>query len=179
MDDENAMAAGANPDQRLMGRVALCPLTADPPTLAHQDIVARALGIFDRVIWALGTNPRKQPQFSQAQRLEMLNAIVAEQGWQGRVMPMLYTGSTVRFALSHRAVAIVRGLRSPDDFANEFPQAVANRGIGEGVETLFLAAAPIYAVCSSSLVRELLLLGESVDAYVPPAVCDWLSSRAK
>ncbi|MEJ2754726.1 MAG: pantetheine-phosphate adenylyltransferase, partial [Gammaproteobacteria bacterium] len=148
-------------------------------THAHQDIVARALVFFDKLIWALGTNPVKQPLFSQSQRLEMLNAIVDAQGWRGRVEPMAYEGATARFALSQGACTLIRGLRSPDDFASEFTQTVANRQMGPGIETLFLMTAPAYAACSSTIVRELLALGESIEPYVPAVVCDYIALESE
>ena len=167
--------ANATDDQ---SRVAVFPLTADPPTLAHVDLIERSLAVFDQVLWAVGSNPAKQPLFSLKDRLSMLQAVVAEQGWQSRVRVTDYTGSTVRFAMSVSARAIVRGLRSTQDFQPEFQQAVANRGINPQIDTFFLMTAPAYATISSSLVRELIALGESIDAYVPTPVLSFVAGRS-
>lgn len=159
-------------------RIAVFPLTADPPTRAHVDLIARTLSAFDRVYWAVGSNPAKQPLFSLQDRLAMLQAIVDSQGWSSRVSVMDYVGSTVRFALSVEAHVIVRGLRSTHDFQPEFQQAVANRGISPAIDTFFLMTAPEFATISSSLVRELIALGESIEDYVPQEVLVFVAGRS-
>lgn len=159
--------------------VALFPLTADPPTKAHVDLIARSLVVFDRVYWAVGNNPAKKPLFSIEDRFSMLQAVVAAKGWSDRVTVTDYAGSTVRFALAVGAGTIVRGLRSTQDFQPEFQQAVANRGISEQVDTFFLMTAPAFSTISSSLVRELIALGESIEAYVPAEVLPLVTDRCK
>lgn len=156
-------------------RIAVFPLTADPPTRAHVDLIARTLSVFDHVYWAVGANPAKHPLFSLKDRIAMLQAVVASQGWHTRVTVMDYVGSTVRFALSVSARAIVRGLRSTQDFQPEFQQAVANRGISPEIDTFFLMTAPEFATISSSLVRELIALGESIEDYVPAEVLSFVA----
>lgn len=160
------------------GRIAVFPLTADPPTRAHVDLIARTLSAFDQVYWAVGANPAKQPLFSLQDRLAMLQAVVDTQGWSSRVTVIDYVGATVRFALSVGAQVIVRGLRSTQDFQPEFQQAVANRGISPQIDTFFLMTAPEFATISSSLVRELIALGESIQDYVPPEVLGFVAGRS-
>jgi pantetheine-phosphate adenylyltransferase len=163
---------------QLPARIAVFPLTADPPTLAHVDLIERALMVFDHIYWAIGANPAKTPLFSMQDRASMLRAVVEANGWQARVRVADYVGATVRFALSVKAQVIVRGLRSTQDFQPEFQQAVANRGISRSVDTFFFMTAPQYATISSSLVRELVSLGESIEDYVPPAVLKFLAGRS-
>lgn len=52
------------------------------------------------------------------------------------------------------------------DFEYEREQADINRRIG-GVETVLLFAAPQYESVSSSMVRELIHFGRSVDEFLP------------
>ena len=83
-----------------------------------------------------------------------------------------FTGSTVRYAQSRMACAIVKGLRSLEDFEGEFQQAVGNKGIDPNIETFCLFGKPELFAVSSTLVRELALLGEEIGNYVLPSVAE-------
>ncbi|MCH7477534.1 MAG: pantetheine-phosphate adenylyltransferase, partial [SAR324 cluster bacterium] len=81
-----------------------------------------------------------------------------------------YEGATIRHAERVGADLILKGLRNASDLQAEMEQAVGNRGMNEAIETITLFTTPRYSVISSSLIRELALLGENIDAYVLPTV---------
>jgi pantetheine-phosphate adenylyltransferase len=74
---------------------------------------------------------------------------------------------------------LLRGLRNTTDFQMELELAAGNRGIDKTIETLCLFAKPHYATISSTLVRELALLGEKIDQYVLPSLVPYIVQRLK
>ena len=54
-----------------MSRLAVVPGTFDPITNGHMDIVERSLRIFDKVVLAVATNPKKQPLFDLEERMRL------------------------------------------------------------------------------------------------------------
>ena len=57
-------------------KIAIYPGSFDPVTNGHKDIIDRASRVFDKVIVSVLENPRKEPLFSIAERVEMLRMIV-------------------------------------------------------------------------------------------------------
>ncbi len=83
-----------------------------------------------------------------------------------------YSGATVRYAEAINAQLIVKGLRSTADFQGEFEQATGNLGMNPNIETFFMFAHPNLSAISSSLVREIALLGENIEPYVLKSVAE-------
>jgi pantetheine-phosphate adenylyltransferase len=158
-------------------RIACCPGTYDPVTNGHLDIVARALGCFDRVIVAVLTNPGKQPLFSLEERVAMLkDASATIEGAAGRVEVDAFSGLLVQYARERQVTAIVKGLRAVSDFDYELQMAQMNFRLA-GVETMFMTTNPVYSYLSSSLVKDVARHGGEVDGLVPPAVAGMLRDR--
>ena len=65
---------------------------------------------------------------------------------------------------------MVRGLRAVTDFDYEFQLAGMNRSLMPEVETVFLPPSDTSPFISSTLVREIALLGGEVATFVWPAV---------
>lgn len=151
--------------------VALLPLSADPPTLAHADLLQRAYRLFPTLYWAVGVNPDKKTMFTTAQRVAMLQSYVDHlQLDRQRVQVVCYQGATIAYALSVQANVIVKGLRNALDFQFESDQAAANTKLCAEVQTLFLAAQPALSSISSTLLRQLIQLRQPFGDYVIPAV---------
>ncbi len=152
---------------------ALVPGSFDPPTKGHMDIVARCAGIFDRVVVAVIANPSKTPLFSSEQRVEMLREACSE--WPN-VEIDTFDGLLVDFVAERDIDVIVKGLRAITDFDYELQMAQMNRHLS-GIVTLFIATKPEYGYLSSSLVKEVAVLGRPVEALVPPVVVRALKER--
>ena len=65
---------------------------------------------------------------------------------------------------------IVRGVRTVLDFDYEFKMAVMNKKLHEDIETVFFNSTENFSYISSSLVREIAVLGGDVSAFVPESV---------
>lgn len=153
---------------------AMYPGTFDPITLGHEDLVRRAICLFDRVVVAIAANPGKEPMFSLDERVALAKSVL--QGLDG-VEVTGYEGLTVEFAREHGLRVIVRGLRAISDFEYEFQLANMNRHLTDEVETAFLTPTETYTYISSSLVREIASLGGDVSEFVSPAVKQALLER--
>ncbi|MCC3291564.1 MULTISPECIES: pantetheine-phosphate adenylyltransferase [unclassified Arthrobacter] len=148
-------------------RRAVCPGSFDPIHNGHVEVIARAATLFDEVIVAVSTNYAKKYRFSAEERLELAAETFEALGGVS-VVPM-GDGLLADFCREHGASAIVKGLRSVQDYQYELPMAVMNRQL-TGVETVFLAAESSYTHLSSSLIKEVAALGGDVAGYVPPTV---------
>jgi pantetheine-phosphate adenylyltransferase len=150
-----------------MNRTAIYPGTFDPITNGHHDLVRRAAGIFAHVIVAIAANPNKAPMFPLEARVDMARRVLHD---LPNVAVVGYSGLTVEFARANKAAVVVRGLRAVSDFEFEFQLANMNRHMVRDIETLFLTPQEQFTFISSSLVREIAVLGGDVREFVHPIV---------
>ena len=150
-----------------MSTSALYPGTFDPITNGHQDLIRRAASIFERVVVAIAANPSKAPLFSLEERVALAREVLAD---IPNVEVQGYSGLTVKFAAEHGLDVMVRGLRAVSDFEFEFQLATMSRHIAGHVETVFLTPTEQFSFISSSMVREIALLGGDVSRFVHPVV---------
>jgi len=154
---------------------AMYPGTFDPITLGHEEIVRRAVKLFDKVVVAIAANPgSKAPMFSLEERVELAVAAVGD---IPGVEVAGYKGLTVNYAREHGLATIIRGLRAVSDFEYEFQLATMNRHLTSEVETVYLTPTEKYTFISSSLVREIARLGGDISEFVSPRVNKALLER--
>jgi pantetheine-phosphate adenylyltransferase len=146
---------------------AMYPGTFDPITNGHQDLVRRASSIFEHVIVAIAANPGKTPIFPLETRISLAQRVLDD---LPNVEVMGYAELTIDFARKHEASVIVRGLRAISDFEFEFQLANMNRHLDRQIETVFMTPQEQFTFISSSLVREIALLGGDVHEFVHPIV---------
>ena len=58
--------------------VAVYPGSFDPITYGHLDVIVRGRTLFDELIVAVGRHPGKDPLFTPDERVEMVQALVAD-----------------------------------------------------------------------------------------------------
>ena len=152
-----------------MKRIAIYPGSFDPITRGHENIVQRALGLFDEIIVAVAhrRTQKKEGLFTIAERVEMIRS--AFKG-NDRIQAAEFDGLLVDFARQSKATILIRGLRAISDFEYEFQMALMNRQLNPDVETVFLAPAEHYSYLSASLIREIASLGGPVSEFVNPTV---------
>ena len=157
-------------------RLAVYPGTFDPITNGHADIMRRSLKMFDRVVVALAENVRKQPLFSIEERKAMIADAL---GGDPRLEVDVFQGLLVDYVRRRQALVVIRGLRALADFEYEFQQAHMNRHLAPEVETLFLMTNEESFYVSSSLVKEVALMGGDVSGLVPAGVAAALADKRK
>jgi len=147
---------------------AICPGSYDPVTNGHVDVIARAAGIFDRVVIGVVGNPHhKQPMFTIEERVEFLRTALAH---LDNVEIDVFRELVVDFAHKWQAKVIVKGLRVISDFEWEFQMNQLNRHLAPDVETVYVMASPQVSFVSSSGVKEIAEFGGDVSALVPDPV---------
>ena len=155
---------------------AIYPGSFDPVTVGHLDIIKRASKLFDRVIVAVLVNMEKRPWFTIEERTELLEKVT-----EG--MPNVeiagFDGLLVDFAAQKKASAIVKGLRAVSDFEYEFQMALTNRKLDDTIETVFLTSSAENMFLSSSIVKQVGLLGGDIAAFVPECIKDEILLRIK
>jgi pantetheine-phosphate adenylyltransferase len=150
-------------------RKIVYPGTFDPLTRGHEDLVRRAVAIFDEVIVAVAANANKNPFFSLDERLAMARTILAD---APSVQVVSFSGLLVDFMREHDAGLVLRGLRAVSDFEYEFQLAGMNRAMSPGIETVFLTPSERYMFISASMVREIARLGGDVSLFVSPLIAE-------
>jgi len=135
----------------------------DPFTIGHDNVVRRALPLFDRLIIGIGVNERKQCLQDADTRKRKIQELYRN---ESRITVKTYSDLTIDFAKREKADFIVKGVRSAKDFEYEREQADINRRLGD-IETLLLFAEPGLEAISSSLVRELVHFGKDVRQFLP------------
>ena len=154
--------------------LAVYPGTFDPITNGHVDILRRSLKIFDRVVVALADNVRKKPLFSLGERQGFITEAL---GADPRLEVDAFQGLLADYCRRRGATVVVRGLRALADFEYEFQLAHMNRHLAPDVETMFLMTGEESFYVSSSLVKEVALMGGDVSRMVPPGVAAALSVK--
>ena len=157
-----------------MTRIAIYPGTFDPIHHGHVDIATRAANIFDELVVAVYDRPAKSLLFTVEERVEL-----ARQALAGlpNVHVARYGGLTVEFARQVGAQAIVRGLRVISDFELEYQMALTNRQLAPEIEFVCLMTRQAHAFLSSSIVKEIALLGGNVGEMVPSHVVAALEAK--
>lgn len=148
-------------------RKAIYPGTFDPITNGHQDLVRRAATLFDHVLVAIAANPSKTPAFPLETRVSLARQVLDD---LPNVEVLGYSELTMEFARKHGVAVIVRGLRAVSDFEFEFQLANMNRHLDRRIETVFMTPQEQFTFISSSLVREIAVLGGDVHEFVHPIV---------
>ena len=81
-----------------------------------------------------------------------------------------FRGLLVEAAREWEAQVVVRGLRAVSDFDWELQMAMMNQKMAPEIDTVFLGTDPEYMFLSATLVKEVALLGGSVEGLVPKHV---------
>ena len=156
--------------------IAVYPGTFDPMTLGHEDIVRRAMQLFDTIIVVVAAGHHKKALFSLEERIDMARQVV--QGYP-KVSVEGFNGLMRDFVVARGAKAMIRGLRAVTDFDYEFQLAGMNRTLMPDVETVFLTPSDPYQFISSTFVREIATLGGEVDKFVEPFIRQRLEDKVR
>ena len=146
----------------------------DPIHFGHIDIATRAARIFDELVVAVYDLPAKALLFGVDERVALATEVLSS---LGNVQVAPYSGLTVEYASRVGAQTIVRGLRVGYDFELEYQMALTNRQLAPEIDVVCLITRQEQAFLSSSVVKEVALLGGDVTGMVPPRVAEALGTK--
>lgn len=157
-------------------RKVVYPGTFDPITYGHIDVIKRGLNLFDELIVAVTTRPRKKTLFSLEDRVKLAKESLEN---MKNVQVKSFNGLLVDFLKLEKASIILRGLREVSDFESEFQTAILNRKLADYVETVFVMTNEKYFYLNSTAVKEIASLGGDISGFVPKPVEKMLRDRLK
>ena len=146
---------------------AIYPGTFDPITNGHIDIAQRAAKLFDEVIIAVAERKAEKTLFTKDERLFFVNNLFSN---IGNIKSISFDGLVTDLAREKSAKILVRGVRTILDFDYEFKMAGMNKKLYTDIETVFLTPTENFNYISSSLVREMAVLGGDVSLFVPQSI---------
>ena len=155
---------------------AIYPGSFDPVTNGHMDIIERAARFFDEVVVAVAVNLEKEPMFSTEERVELLKEACRH---LANVTVDYFNGLTVSYARSQGSGIVIKGLRAVSDFEFELQQALMNKRLDDGMETMFMMTSAEHLFLSSRMVKQLSELGAPVTGLVPACVEKRLLEKTK
>jgi pantetheine-phosphate adenylyltransferase len=163
------------PNNSLSPRVAVYTGTFDPVHLGHLDVIQRGCRLFDRLIVGVGINPDKATVFDIEERVNLLKIVT---GNFNNVEVLPFTGLAVGFVRQAGARIMLRGLRTLSDMEYEFTMSLMNLHLDPGIETVFLMAKEEFSHVSSSLLRQIAVLGGDLTKFLPEPVKKALIAKA-
>lgn len=146
-----------------MKKIAVYPGSFDPFTKGHENILRKALALFDEIIIGIGVNTSKTSLFTLDSRIKHIHSLVED---VKEIQVRYFKELTTDFCTELGANYIVRGLRSAKDFEYELPIAQTNKVIKPTIETIFLTSDSQYSYIQSNIIRELYKCGGVIDDFV-------------
>lgn len=157
-------------------KIGVYPGSFDPFTVGHLDVLKSAVNLFDLVYVAVLNNAEKRPTFTAAERVEMIDRILADEGMTN-ARSGVFDGLLVDYARSVGASHIIRGLRAITDFEYEFQIDAVNRHLSDEIRTVYFMASPAHSFLSSSNVKEIGRYGGPVEGLVPSCNRNFIRER--
>ena len=145
-------------------KIAVFPGSFDPITLGHQNIVERALPLFDKIIVAIGQNSEKNYHFSIEQRIDFIEQTF---GAHSKIEVATYDKLTIDFCKEVNANYILRGIRNIADYTYENSIAQMNKAMNDDIETIFISTIPELSAINSTIVRDIIINGGDPSKFVP------------
>ncbi len=153
--------------ERIMKKIAVFPGSFDPFTVGHENIVLRALSLFDEIIVAIGIHSTKQPLLKIESRVKMVNYIFRHN--QG-VHADSFGGLTVDYCRKVKATHMLRGIRTAADFEYERAIAQINKRMLPEVESVFLLTTPEHTPVNSTIIRDIIRNGGDPSQFIPEGI---------
>ncbi|PKP45025.1 MAG: pantetheine-phosphate adenylyltransferase [Bacteroidetes bacterium HGW-Bacteroidetes-12] len=147
--------------------IALFPGSFDPITIGHENIIRRALPLFDKLVVAVGSNTNKKHLFPLEQRTNWIKKVFED---DPKIEVVSYDGLTVDFCKKINATFIVRGLRNSSDYNYESTIAQMNHQLDNSIETLFLQTTPHLSAINSTIVRDIIIHKGDASKFIPTAI---------
>lgn len=155
-------------------RSAVFPLSGDPPTRGHLDIVRRSAALFETLRVVIFENAQKTPLLSAEERLDLLKACLKD------VKNLIFdknAGLLSDYCARNGVSVVVRSLRNCGDFDYERDLEYGIKGLEPSLEFLYLSAKPSLANVSSTMAKNLYHQNAFTHDYLPLNVKERLEEK--
>ncbi len=150
-----------------MKKVAVFPGSFDPITKGHENVIKRAIPLFDEIIIAIGENAQKNNYFNRDDRVKWIEKVFEN---DKNISVKTYSGLTTEFCKSVNSKFLLRGLRTSADFEFERSIGQVNKRLYPEVETVFMLTASEFTPISSSIVRDIHRHKGNILQFIPEAI---------
>jgi len=151
---------------------AIFPGSFAPFSKGHQEIVTKALHIFDHIYIAVGQNSEKQTYFSQQQRVNWIESVYSK---NKKITVIQFEGLTVDQCKDLNTTHIIRGIRDKDDFKFEQRIADHNKDLEPNIETILLLTSKKYSHISSTIIRDIIKNNGDLKPFLPKEIITAIS----
>lgn len=144
-------------------KIAIYPLSADPMTSGHVDIIERATKLFisRKVHVVIANNRDKKHMFEIDERMAIATASLSH--LMDKIELVSFGGIISDYAKEHNADVMVRGIRNSTDFDYEIQLEQFTRQTSN-LETVYLSPYTSHLNTSSSLIRMFINSGNVPEA---------------
>ena len=150
-----------------MEKIAVFPGSFDPFTVGHENIVLRALSLFDKIIVAIGVHSTKQPLLKLESRVKMVSQVFQS---SDQVSVDFFEGLTVDYCRKVKATHMLRGIRTSADFEYERAIAQINKRMLPSVESVFLLTTPEHTPVNSTIIRDIIRNDGDASLFLPKGI---------
>jgi len=148
-------------------KIAVFPGSFDPITRGHQNIIERAMPLFDKIIVAIGENSMKKYHFSLEQRTKFIHLTFKN---NPNIEIENYNSLTIEFCKKVNASYILRGIRNSNDYNYENSIAQMNKAMDNSIETIFIPTIPELSAINSTIVRDIIINEGDPSEFIPEAI---------
>ncbi len=141
----------------------------DPITIGHYELIKLAAEKFNEVYVVALVNAEKNHLFTLEQRKKIIELTVDD---FDNVIADEYSGLTVDYMHKNNITKIIRGIRNEQEKEYENNLAAKMKEYDASFETVILPCDDRYSHVSSTLVRERLKEGKSIETLVHPNALD-------
>lgn len=153
--------------------------TFDPPTLGHWDVIEGSAPLFEKLYIVIASNTTKIPLLKVEDRVKIFKDLVKDSEFKKKCEVITADGLVVDLCKKLNVEYLVRGIRSSADLERELPMSVANETLSKGIKTILIPSTKEHSFVSSTLVREIAMLGGDVSDFVPQQVTKHLVKGKK
>ncbi|MCP4552949.1 MAG: pantetheine-phosphate adenylyltransferase [Bacteroidetes bacterium] len=150
-----------------MNKIVIFPGSFDPITKGHENIIKRAIPLFDSIVVAVGENSEKKSYFKLKDRIQWIEEVLSD---LPTVTVETYSGLTVDFCKQMKAKYLLRGLRTSADFEFERSIGQINKRLYPDIETVFMLAFPEFTPITSSIVRDVHRHKGNILDFIPTSI---------
>ena len=150
-----------------MQKIAVFPGSFDPFTVGHENIVLRALDLFDQIIVAIGIHSTKTPLLKIQARVDIVNKVFRS---IDKVHADSFEGLTVDYCRKVNATHMLRGIRTAADFEYERAIAQINKRMLPTVESIFLLTSPEHTPVNSTIIRDIIRNNGDASQFLPQGI---------